>query len=69
MIPPAELKIEVWPPRDRGGQHVGVTSRGVKIEHIPTGTVAIVTEARSQHINKAIAEEMILCAITHPKMG
>ena len=62
-----DLKIEVWPPRDRGGQHVGTTSRGVRVEHLPTGLVAICTEASSQRINKEIAMDMIMAALTHPK--
>ena len=66
-IPVADLRVEVWPPRERGGQHVGTTSRGVRIEHLPTGTVAIVTEARSQHVNRAVAMDMIMAALTNPK--
>lgn len=66
MIDPAELKIEIWPPRDRGGQHVAIIYTGVKITHIPTGTEAMSNMARSQHKNRAIAMEMIECALTHP---
>ena len=68
MINSEELKISVFPERDSyGGQHVGTISRGVKVEHLPTGTIAICTEARSQHINRLIAIEMIEYALTHPK--
>lgn len=68
MIPVDELKIEVYPPRDKGGQHVGCNSRGVRAEHLPSGIVAICTEARSQHNNKQIAVEMLEYALTHPKL-
>ncbi len=69
MIPPEDLKIEVWPIpgiHQRGGQHVG-TVPGVRVTHIPSNVHAYVDIGRSQHINKAIAMDMILAAITHPK--
>lgn len=65
MIPPEELLIEAWPYSVKGGQHAGVRP-GVKITHLPTGTVAICELARSQHKNKNIALEMIVCALTSP---
>lgn len=35
MVDPADLKIEIWPPRQsRGGQHVGTGPYGVKVTHI-----------------------------------
>lgn len=66
MIPPDDLRISPWPPGTVGGQHVGVPV-GIQIEHRPTGTIARVCTNRSQHINKMIAMDMILTAITHPK--
>ncbi|OJY66427.1 peptide chain release factor-like protein [Rhizobium sp. 60-20] len=68
-IPTNDLKIEVWPIsgiHERGGQHVG-TYPGVRITHLPSGINAYVDIGRSQHINKLIAMDMILAAITHPK--
>ena len=50
----------------RGGQHVGGHS-GVRATHEPTGIMAYVNIGRSQHVNKMIAEDMILTALTHPK--
>lgn len=65
IIPDAEIRIEVWPyGPSKGGQHVGVNP-GVKITHIPTGTVAICEAGRSQSRCKAIAIEMIETALTH----
>lgn len=68
MIPPEHLKVETWPPRERGGQHVGITATGVKVEHLPTGITVIVCTERSQFRNREIALDMILAGVTHPKM-
>ncbi len=69
MIRTDDLKFEVYPIPGidpRGGQHVGGHS-GVRATHEPTGIMAYVNCGRSQHINKMIAEDMILAALTHPK--
>lgn len=66
LLAPEDLEIEVWPPRQIGGQQVSCMSRGVKITHLPTGLVAIVELDRSQHRNKAIALDMILGGLTSP---
>jgi protein subunit release factor A len=60
------LTIEIWPPRQIGGQQVGSGPNGIKITHHPSGIVAIVDCERSQHKNKALAVEMIEAALTHP---
>ncbi|WP_018900405.1 peptide chain release factor-like protein [Rhizobium sp. 2MFCol3.1] len=68
-IVPDDIKIEVWPIpgiHHRGGQHVG-TNPGVRVTHIPSGIAAYVETDRSQRINREIAMDMILAAITHPK--
>jgi len=68
-IPADELKIEVYPIDgidQRGGQHAGTPS-GVRVTHIPSGIMAYVNAGRSQHINRMIALDMILAAITHPR--
>ena len=66
-IPTEHLKVEIWPPRRQGGQHVGTGPSGVKITHIPSGTEAFVDIGSSQHINKMIAMDMIESALTHPR--
>lgn len=66
MIPPDELSIETYRPHPPGGQHVG-TYRGVRVEHLPTGLIAICQSDRSQHRNKEIALHMIEAALTHPR--
>lgn len=68
-IPADDIKIEVWPIpgiHHRGGQHVGTCS-GVRVTHIPSGTAAYVDIGRNQFAHRAIAMDMILAAITHPK--
>lgn len=65
-VPDSDLKVETWPPRNKGGQHVG-TESGVKVTHLPSGIEAVVNIGRSQHINRQIACDMILAAITHPR--
>ncbi len=66
-IPDEDLKIEAWPPREKGGQHVALTASGLKITHLPSGIEASVNVGRSQHINRMIAMDMIYQAITHPR--
>lgn len=64
-----EIRYEVYPIpgiHSKGGQHCGIQS-GVRATHIASGITAYVDIGRSQHINKMIAEDMILSAITHPK--
>jgi len=63
--PDLEIRYETWPPR-QGGQQCGIVS-GVKATHEPSGIEAIVNIGRSQHINREIAKDMILSAITHPR--
>ena len=66
VIKDEDLKIETWPSRNPGGQQVSCTSNGVKVEHLPSGLVAIVDTHRSQHRNLAIARDMILSGLTNP---
>lgn len=65
MIPDKDLKISSYPERKLGGQYCGLP-QGVKIEHIPTGTIIIFCAARSQSKNKKIAMNMLAFALTDP---
>jgi len=65
-FPIGDLKIEAYPPRT-GGQQVGSTSCGVRIEHLPSGLIAISNTERSQIKNRAIAADMILAGLTSSK--
>lgn len=60
-IPPEELKIEVYDPDHSGW--VVTTVRGVRVTHLPTGTMAQYGQHRSQHYNRQVAIEMIELAL------
>jgi len=54
-INPADLRIETMRAGGAGGQHVNKTESAVRITHVPTGTVAICMDNKSQHKNRASA--------------
>ena len=54
-----DLKIETYPPRNAGGQHVGKLEVGMKVTHLPSGLVVICNTERSQLRNRDVAIAMI----------
>jgi len=66
MILLGDLVFSRYPEERPGGQHVRV-SCGVRVEHIPTGLIAICQSDRSQHRNRTVALHMIECALTDPE--
>ena len=69
IIDPALLNVEViysatGTTQRPGGQHAGTPPMEVRVTHLPTGLVAQCGAARSQHINKMVATEMIEAALT-----
>jgi len=51
----AECRVETFRAGGPGGQHQNTTESGVRITHLPTGSVATARESRSQHRNRARA--------------
>ncbi len=58
-IKPEDVRIDTFCSGGPGGQHQNKTQSGVRLTHIPTGTVAESRSERSQHKNKDICWRML----------
>lgn len=59
VIDPTELRIDTMRASGAGGQHVNKTESCVRVTHLPTGTMVVCMDGKSQHKNRAQAMRIL----------
>jgi peptide chain release factor 2 len=55
----ADVREDVFRAGGAGGQHVNKTSSAIRLTHMPTNTVVVCQNERSQHQNRALAYKLL----------